>query len=216
MILTCKALHLQWAQSSEFQLHKVHQVTWEPTRGKNRTRSWGFLVISLFSNRSALKWKLIQIMIYFPTRGPSDMPCTFGPNVLISRHADCTIYLSWPCIHHPASHIKLWTSGGKFASGSNFKGGAFFSSGGRFFFLRGALFFPMKNAQIKKGGLRPPWICFAAASYQHTCAIVIVEGVALNCKANAHFIARKSVAFSCVFLSARLAQIRAYVRMSPP
>ena len=37
---------------------------------------------------------------------------------------------------------------------------------------------------------------------------MIVEGVALNCKANAHFIARKSVAFSCVFLSARLAQMR--------
>ena len=28
---------------------------------------------------------------------------------------------------HPASHVTLWTSGGKFASGSNFKGGAFFS-----------------------------------------------------------------------------------------
>ena len=49
-------------------------------------------------------------------------------------------------LDHPASHVTLWKSGGKFASGLNFKGGAFFSSGGRFFFLRGALFFPMKNA----------------------------------------------------------------------
>ena len=61
----------------------------------------------------------------------------------------------WPQLHkggsktqHSASHVTLWKSGGKFASGLNFKGGAFLSSGGRFFFFRGALFFPMKNAQI--------------------------------------------------------------------
>ena len=35
--------------------------------------------------------------------------------------------------HHPASHVTLWLSSGKFASGSDFKGGAFFLKGGAFF-----------------------------------------------------------------------------------
>ena len=34
---------------------------------------------------------------------------------------------------HPASHVTLWLSSGKFASGSDFKGGAFFLKGGAFF-----------------------------------------------------------------------------------
>lgn len=36
-------------------------------------------------------------------------------------------------ISHPASHVTLWLSSGKFASGSDFKGGAFFLKGGAFF-----------------------------------------------------------------------------------
>ena len=34
---------------------------------------------------------------------------------------------------HPASHVTLWLSSGKFASGSDFKGGTFFLKGGAFF-----------------------------------------------------------------------------------
>ena len=45
-------------------------------------------------------------------------------------------YQSIPFQHntnHPASHVTLWLSSGKFASGSDFKGGAFFLKGGAFF-----------------------------------------------------------------------------------
>ena len=54
-----------------------------------------------------------------------------------------------------------------------FQGGAFSSSGGRFFFVRGALFFfkggpfkPMKNAQLNSGGLKPPGIKIACHNYE--------------------------------------------------
>ena len=54
-----------------------------------------------------------------------------------------------------------------------FQGGAFSSSGGRFFFVRGALFFfkggpfkPMKNAQLNSGGLKPPGIKIARHNYE--------------------------------------------------
>ena len=39
----------------------------------------------------------------------------------------------WRCSAHPVSHVTLWLSSGKFASGSDFKGGAFFLKGGAFF-----------------------------------------------------------------------------------
>ena len=54
-----------------------------------------------------------------------------------------------------------------------FQGGAFSSSGGRFFFVRGALFFfkggpfwPIKNAQLNSGGLKPPGIKIACHNYE--------------------------------------------------
>ena len=56
---------------------------------------------------------------------------------------------------HPASHVTLWKSGGKFASRLNFKGGAFFLKGGAFF-LQGGMFFPNEKCQIKlRGALAP-------------------------------------------------------------
>ena len=64
---------------------------------------------------------------------------------------------------HPVSHVTLLVSGGEFSSDAPFQGGAVFPSGGRFFFIRGALHFvqggtfsPVENAQLKSGGLKPP------------------------------------------------------------
>ena len=66
-----------------------------------------------------------------------------------------------------ASHcvpVTFLRSRGKFMSGDTFQGGAFFSSEGRFFFFRGALFFLQRGsfwsveyAEKKSGGHRPPW-----------------------------------------------------------
>ena len=66
------------------------------------------------------------------------------------------------CISHcvPVTFLR---SRGKFMSGDTFQGGAFFSSEGRFFFFRGALFFLQRGsfwsveyAEKKSGGHRPP------------------------------------------------------------
>ena len=60
--------------------------------------------------------------------------------------------------------VTFLRSRGKFMSGDTFPGGAFFSSEGRFFFFRGALFFLQRGsfwsveyAEKKSGGHRPPW-----------------------------------------------------------
>ena len=60
--------------------------------------------------------------------------------------------------------VTFLRSRGKFMSGDTFQGGAFFSSEGRFFFFRGALFFLQRGsfwsveyAEKKSGGHRPPW-----------------------------------------------------------
>ena len=66
---------------------------------------------------------------------------------------------TWPhCV--PVTFLR---SRGKFMSGDTFQGGAFFSSEGRFFFFRGALFFLQRGsfwsveyAEKKSGGHRPP------------------------------------------------------------
>ena len=42
---------------------------------------------------------------------------------------------------HPASHVTLLMSGGKFASGANFSGGRFLSFRGALFFLQGGAYF---------------------------------------------------------------------------
>ena len=59
--------------------------------------------------------------------------------------------------------VTFLRSRGKFMSGDTFQGGAFFSSEGRFFFFRGALFFLQRGsfwsveyAEKKSGGHRPP------------------------------------------------------------
>ena len=44
-------------------------------------------------------------------------------------------------VTHPVSHVTLLVSGGKFAGGLDFSGGAVFPSGGRFILFRGALIF---------------------------------------------------------------------------
>ena len=63
-----------------------------------------------------------------------------------------------PCV--PVTFLR---SRGKFMSGDTFPGGTFFSSEGRFFFFRGALFFLQRGsfwsveyAEKKSGGHRPP------------------------------------------------------------
>ena len=58
--------------------------------------------------------------------------------------------------HHPASHVTLLMSGGKFASGADFSGGRFLSFRGALIFFQGGPFSPMKNAQLNSGGLQPP------------------------------------------------------------
>ena len=59
---------------------------------------------------------------------------------------DCNHYSAIPMHYaHPASHVTLLMSGGKFASGADI-------SGGRFLSFRGALFFPQGGAYFFSGG----------------------------------------------------------------
>ena len=58
--------------------------------------------------------------------------------------------------NHPASHVTLWVSRGKFASRTSFQGGIFYCSGGLLFFFRGAFFYDMQNGRYHSGGHWPP------------------------------------------------------------
>ena len=53
----------------------------------------------------------------------------------------------WVCPSHPASHVTLWMSGGKFASRLNFKGRRFFFLRGALLLLQGGTFFPDEKCQ---------------------------------------------------------------------
>ena len=87
--------------------------------------------------------------------------CGFASPIMLSRVHSINVNCNLPS--HPVSHVTLLVSGGKFAGGLAFQGGAIFPSGGRFILFRGALIFfqggtflPVKNARLNSGGPKPP------------------------------------------------------------